>query len=81
VHRESVALSTPHVAIAGMAASRKVSSPDWSGRFFLPSRGFSALDGDVAAASAFACSGFGDRASCTVTYDATAPPATPNTVR
>ena len=81
VHRESVALSTPHVAIAGMPTSRKVSSPDWSGRLFLPSRGFAARGGDVAAASAFAFSGIRDRASSTVTYDATAPPATLNTVR
>ena len=81
VHRESVALSTPHVALAAMATSRKVSSPDWSGRFFLPSRGFAAHEGDVAASFPFAYSGIGDRASRTVTYDATAPPATLNTVR
>ena len=81
VHRESVALSTPHVTVSGVAASRKVASPDWSSRLFLPSHGFVARDGDVAASSAFAHSGIGDRASRTLTYDATAPPATPNTVR
>ena len=81
VHRESVALSTPHVTVSGVAASRKVSSPDWSSRLFLPSHGFIARDGDVAASSAFAHSGIRDRASRTLTYDATAPPATLNTVR
>ena len=81
VHRESVALSTPHVAIAGMATSRKVSSPDWSSRLFLPSQGFAARDGDVAASTAFALFALRDGASRTVTYDATAPPAAPNTVR
>ncbi|HET7187242.1 MAG TPA: hypothetical protein VFI52_03775, partial [Gemmatimonadaceae bacterium] len=73
--------STPHVAVAGMATSRKVSSPDWSSRLFLPSHGFVASDGDVAASAAFALSGIRDRASRTLTYDATAPPAALNTVR
>ena len=81
VHRESVALSTPHVAIAAMATSRKVSSPDWSGRLFLSSHGFVARDGDVVASSAFAHFGVRDRASRPITYDATAPPATLNSVR
>lgn len=81
VRRESVALSTPHVAIAGLATSRKVSSTDWSSRLFLPSHGFAARDGKFAAPSAFAHSGIPDGASRTVTYDATAPPATLNTVR
>jgi hypothetical protein len=81
VHRESVALSTPHVAIAGMATSRKASSPDWSSRLFLPSHAFAAREGDVAASSAFALFGLRDDATGTVTYDATAPPATLNTVR
>lgn len=81
VHRDAAALSTPHVAVAGMAASRKVSSADWSGRLFLPSHGFAAHDGDVAASSAFAHAGIRGRASRTITYDATAPPATLNTVR
>ena len=81
VHRESVALSTPHAAAAGVATSRKASSPDSSSRLFLPSHGFVARDGDAAASSAFAHPGIRDRASRTVTYDATAPPATLNTVR
>ena len=81
VHRETVALSTPHVAVAGVATSRKASSPDWSSRLFLPSHGFAARDGDVAASSAFALLGLSVGAARTVTYDATAPPSTLNTVR
>lgn len=81
VHRESVALSTPHVAVAGLATSRKASSPDWSSRLFLPSHGVAAHDRHSGASSAFAHSGIRDRAWRTVTYDATAPPATLNTVR
>lgn len=81
VHRETVALSAPHVAVSGVATSRKASSPDWSSRLFLPSHGFAARESHVAASSAFAHFGIRVRASRTLTYDATAPPATLNTVR
>lgn len=81
VHRETVALSAPHVAVSGVATSRKASSPDWSSRLFLPSRSLAAHGESAVASSAFSLLGIRDGASRTVTYDATAPPATLNTVR
>ena len=75
VQREMPAILSPHATIAGSTASRKTAAPDWSSRGFLPSRRLITPDGSVGAPSAVADSGLRDRASRTVTYDATAPPA------
>lgn len=82
VHGETVAVSSPHATIGGIATSKKASPPDSAGRLFLPSRSFALRDDGVIAPSTFELSGIGERASVTVTYDATAPPAaSPSTVR
>jgi hypothetical protein len=82
VHGETFAVSAPQAIFGGIAAAKKTSPADWAGRLFLPSRGF-VLRHDVATApSTFELSGIGERASRTITYDATAPPiAIQNTVR
>jgi hypothetical protein len=82
VHSDTVAVSSPHATIGGVATSRKGSPSDWAGRLFLPSRSLVVRDDRAVAPSAFALSGIRDRESLTFTYDATAPPAAIlNTVR
>jgi hypothetical protein len=81
VHGEMVALASPHAVIRGVALSRRTTPADGPARAFLPSRGTSVSPDVATAPSAFQHSGIRERASRTITYDATAPPATPNTVR
>lgn len=81
VHGDFIALASPHAAIRGVAFLRKAPPPDAPTRAVLPSRGIAARNDGAIAPSAFPLVGIRDRASRTVTYDATAPPAIPNTVR
>jgi hypothetical protein len=78
-HGERMALASPHTAINVVATWKRAA--DWSSPSFLPSRGITAWNGAAAAPSASALSGIRDREALTFTYDATAPPATLNTVR
>ncbi|MDB4887503.1 MAG: hypothetical protein JWN79_2941 [Gemmatimonadetes bacterium] len=81
VHGDFLGLSSPHATIRGVAFLRKAPPPDAPSRAFLPSRDIAAPNDGAIAPSAFQLVGIRERASRTVTYDATAPPAIPNTVR
>jgi hypothetical protein len=75
VHGETVAVSSPHATISGVATSKKASLSGWASRLFLPSRSLAARHDRAIAPSTFVLSGIRDRESLTFTYDATAPPA------
>jgi hypothetical protein len=77
---DAATLPPPHATVHGVEFPTKASPSDGPGHAVLPSRAIPHWSDAAGAPSAFEHSGIRERASHRLTYDATAPPATPKTV-